>query len=85
MFKSRQRTFWSTYTAEILINTFVRGSLATIMPYPTSAGGIIFLITDNQEILQEQPEGNLIVAISRAIAHTPWPLSQSSPWNSITQ
>ena len=45
-----------------------------IISYPTSASGIILLLKNNQEILpdlidfalQEQPEDNLMVAISRA-------------------
>ena len=52
-------------------------------------------IENNQEILldltdfalQEQPEDNLMVAISRGgiMDHIPWPLSQSNPWNCIIQ
>ena len=67
--------------------------MAIIISYPTTVSGIIVL--NNQEILldladfalQEQPEDNLMVAISRAwyneMAHISWPLSQSNPWNCI--
>ena len=53
------------------------------------------VIKNNQELLldladfalQEQPEENLMVGISRAwynlMFHIPWPLSQSNPWNCI--
>ena len=64
--------------------------LAIIISYPTSASGII-----NQEILldladfalQEQPEDNLMPLFhGRGImAHIPWLLSQSNPWNYIIQ
>ena len=52
-------------------------------------------IKNNQEILldvadfvlQEQPEDNLMVTISRTwlMAHIPWKLSQSNPWKCIIQ
>ena len=49
-------------------------SLAIIISYPTSVSGIIYFIKNSQEILldladfvlQEQPEDNLVVAISLA-------------------
>ena len=52
----------------------IRASLAIIISYPTSVNVINCFINNNQEILldftdfalQEQPEDNLMVAISRA-------------------